>query len=124
MANYFVSPRVKTDLRIDLATLASNLESRWPAARIRVVSNPASAHALEWTILMSYGPLSGSLNREGQVVALSGDVRDCAEFAVWARSQAPPSYTLVFYDEGYSSDVEIHEGAHAESLTEPFLVRR
>ena len=124
MASYFVSPRGKTDLHIDPAPFASKLESRWPAARIQVVGNPTSAHALEWAVLMTHGPLSGSLNRKGQVVALSGDVRDCAEFAVWVRSQVPPSYALIFYDEGYSSDVEICEGAHAESLTEPFLVRR
>ena len=118
--NYFVSPAAKTDLIIDPTQLATHLKSQWHEVEIRPIKNPQREYSLEWIIPMEGGNLEGSLEKTGQAVILDGDVSDCARFSLWLRSLIDPKYPLFFYDEGYSSDIELHQKTTEEQIVELF----
>ncbi len=122
MSGYFISPREETDWRIDGATLARALKAKWSSAQIEAVNNPSSLYRLEWTIDAELpSRIDGTLTKAGQTVYLEGDVEACAAFAVWLRglvSSAPP---LIFYDEGYTNDVELTPDKTAIEISRPFL---
>ena len=65
--------------------------------------------------------LDGTLTNDANVVHLDGDVRACATFALWFRSQVPTEQDLLFYDEGYSADVPLLVETTKDELVAPFL---
>jgi hypothetical protein len=83
------------------------LRSRWPQAQVKEVLNPLSAHALEFDIPMPHSRLHGSLHRGGGAVVFVGDIRDCAEFALWCRSIIPSEESATFCDESMSATLEL-----------------
>ena len=119
--SYFVSPRNSTSWHISEKDFATALHSRWPSADIRAVSNPQSNHTVEWRIQLGEKQLEGSLDRAGQAIHLDGDIFSSAQFALWFRSIVPSQQTLVFYDEGYSADVNLTNDTTVEQLTQPFM---
>jgi len=120
-ADYYVSPPEETDLAIEPYSFANNLRRHWPSADVQMIDNPQSIRALEWTLPLDKGVLRGSLHQTGQVVVLDGDVEDAAEFALWVRTLVPIEYTLLFYDEGYSTAVELRLGMTVEEIANSFL---
>ena len=84
------------------------LRSRWPQATVEEVRDPADIHALEFSIPMANSRVDGSLNREGDSVVFIGDIRDCAEFALWCHGQIPPDEPATFCDEGISGSIEFN----------------
>ena len=121
--SYFISPREETDLRVDPQWLASSIQRQWQGAELRFPDDPGDNHSVEWTVRREGRHLEGSLDRTCQVIHLVGDVEDCAHFATWYRNVVPLRYSLAFYDEGYSADVELRANTNEAELTEPFLVR-
>jgi hypothetical protein len=84
------------------------LRSRWPHATVKEVRDPADIHVLEFSIPMAHFRVDGSLNREGDSVVFIGDIRDCAEFALWCHGQIPPGEPATFCDEGMSGSIELN----------------
>ncbi len=121
MGDYLISPPEQTDLHIDPAHLAETLRIRWLDAEVRSPSVQDISRSLEWELQMNGRVLMGALARAGDAVYLDGDVRDCAIFAQWFRTQIPSRYNLVFYDEAYTADIELHDTTSKESIAEPFL---
>jgi len=119
--NYFVSPATKIDLIIDPTQLTTNLKSQWREVEICKGENPQREYSLEWIIPMEGGNLEGALEKTGQAVILDGDVSDCARFSLWLRSLIDPKYPLFFYDEGYSSDIELHQKTTQEQIVNLFV---
>ncbi len=117
---YLISPTEETDLSIDAAQLITNLKRQWPKVEIRPIKNPERAYSLEWLIPMEKGNLEGLLERTGQAVSLDGHILDCAKFALWFRSQVERRYKLVFYDQGYSAELELREDTTPEQIVKPF----
>jgi len=123
MADYFISPKEKSDLRLDLTEFAEAVARRWPGVTYLFPKEGKGPYGLRWTVPMPQRRLDGALNRAGQSIVLDGDLRDAAEFARWVRRQVPQRYPLFFYDEGYSADVALIESTSAEELVQPFLVQ-
>ena len=122
LGKYFVSPPQRSGWSLRAADLRERLLRRYPGAEARAPDSDADAHQLHWTIPSASGtPLDGSLQASGQALHLDGDVDDAAEFAVWFRSLVPARQPLLFYDEGYSADVEITPDSRPEDLAAPFL---
>lgn len=85
--SYFVSPPNRTTWTMNAAEFAAHLRISWPMSNIQLVERPESNHLLEWVTPIARGELDGSLDRTQQVVHLEGDIYDCAQFAVWGRTQ-------------------------------------
>jgi hypothetical protein len=84
-----------------------SLRFRWPTAQVEEVRNPADIHALEFSIPMAHSRVYGSLNRGGGSVVFVGDLRDCAEFALWCRSMLPTEEIATLCDESMSGNLEL-----------------
>lgn len=121
MANYYISPSEQTDLQIDPAELTRGLRESWPDAAVLEVSDPESNRLLEWRVGMEHGEVEGSLDRTRQAVRVDGDLRDCAQFALWLRQRVPEKYTLIFYDEGFTADIELRPQQTPEQIAESFV---
>jgi hypothetical protein len=119
--NYFISPPVDTDLKIDSAQLINRLKAEWPNIDIQPLDNPSRPYSLSFRIPIKNGFLEGSLERTEQCVVLDGDVQDCAKFALWLRSWVDHKYKLVFYDEAYSADVELSLETTAHDIIKRFI---
>jgi len=122
VADYFVSTKDHSDLRLESSQLAQALTKRWPD--MRFMERDDAANTIRWAVPVPEGrELCGELQSSGQVVALEGDLANAAEFAQWLRRQIPGRYALIFYDEGYSHDVPLTETTTVEELVKPFLVQ-
>ncbi|PTL83547.1 hypothetical protein [Vitiosangium sp. GDMCC 1.1324] len=94
--------------------------AHWPQATVEPVSDPASSYALEFRIPMAHSHVDGSLNRAGSAIAFIGDLRDCAEFALWCRSIAPPSESLTLCDESMSGTLALESATTAADILQAF----
>jgi hypothetical protein len=112
----FVSPPTETPWKADPAQLAEAMGAHFERIAIRPGGERSQAHALEWTWSTPYGPVEGSLDVACTGVVLDGDIRPCAEFAIWLRSFAPQNQELVFYDEAYSAVVPLENETSTEEL--------
>jgi len=119
--NYFISPPEKTNLKIDSAQLINRLKAEWPNIDIQHLDNPERAYSLSFRISIKNSILEGSLERTGQSVVLDGDVRNCAQFAIWLRSLVDRKYKLLFYDEAYSAEVELGSETREHDIIKRFL---
>ncbi len=121
MSSYFIYLPKETGWKLDHATFVESLRVHWPDADIRIADDPTINYPLEWTLQMPEMRLDGTLDREGKAINLDGDIRDCAQFALWVRSLIPNEYKLVFFDEEYTASVEIEKETTEEELVKPFL---
>jgi hypothetical protein len=117
--NYFVSPPDKTDLKIESAQFINRLKADWQNIDIRATDN--QDYSLEWIIPIKNRRLEGSLERTEPCVVLDGDVRDCANFALWFRSLVERKYRLFFYDQAYSADIELREKTTIDNIMKLFM---
>jgi hypothetical protein len=96
------------------------LRSRWPQAQVKEVLNPLSVHALEFEIPMPHSRIYGSLHRGGGAVVFVGDIRDCAEFALWCRSIIPSGEAATFCDESMSGTLNLDATTTLASILQAF----
>ena len=118
--NYFISPPEATDLKIDYKKFSSQISKHWCLNKIETIDNPQRYHSLEWEILIEDRLLIGSLDRTGQVIVLDGEISDVAKFAIWTRKQISNKYKLIFYDEGYSADLELCQNTSEAEIINAF----
>jgi hypothetical protein len=98
------------------------IRARWPDARIRLLAaREYEPNALEWEVQMTHNLLVGKFAREGTYIVLDGDIHDCAEVAVWFREIVPDVQPLIFFDEGYTAQVDLHRGMNPAEVAAPFL---
>ena len=67
--------------------------------------------------------LVGEVDRNGTSLVLDGDLHDCAEVAAWFREIVPDVQPLIFFDEGYTAQVDLHRGMTPDEIAAPFLAR-
>jgi hypothetical protein len=103
--NYFVI--TESEGAVSPGAFTRLLKSRWPLATVEEVHNPANSHALEFSVPMMHSLVEGSLNREGCSIVFIGDLRDCADFALWCRTLLPPNEPATFCDESMSGSLEL-----------------
>lgn len=85
------------------------LHERWRVRKICMTYDDPNIHfPLDWSVWMGEDRLLvGFMDSEGKAVALEGDLRDCAVFALWFRSLVPEDQELLFCDESYSGSIEL-----------------
>ncbi|HSP79054.1 MAG TPA: hypothetical protein VLQ93_11020 [Myxococcaceae bacterium] len=103
--DYLVMP--KADWRFSPQELRRHLLSRWPGGTLREVEDPEVGECLEFELPMSHSQVTGALNAQGRYVSFEGDIRDCAEFALWLRSLVPASEPLLFGDEALNASLDL-----------------
>ncbi|MFN6464899.1 MAG: hypothetical protein RMZ41_024200 [Nostoc sp. DedVER02] len=121
MSSYYISPPETTNWQITPDILAKELKGQWNSAKIETIDSVQSIHSLAWILQIDRWRLDGTLTKEGNVVHLDGDVHACARFAIWFRTKVPIEQELIFYDEGYSSDVVIESETIESDLVQPFI---
>ena len=67
--------------------------------------------------------VDGYLDQRGQAVVIEGSPRGAAEVAAWFRRQVPTPQPLVFYDESYTSSVDLTEGLDPGETVAPFVLQ-
>jgi hypothetical protein len=120
---YLITPPEHTDWKTKEPDFIQHLEKRWSGIEIKKVTNPDDYYVLEWVIKVPKRGqrLDGALHRDGQGISLDGDLEDCVRFAVWFRSLVPQAQKLVFYDQGYNSQVELQAETTELEIMQPFL---
>ncbi|OAD19618.1 hypothetical protein THIOM_004737 [Candidatus Thiomargarita nelsonii] len=118
---YLISTPKPTNLTIKPTQFTSHLKAKWLNIDIHTINNPKRVYGLEWVMPMENGNLEGLLERTGQCIALDGDVRDCAKFALWFRSLVDNQYPLFFYDQAYSADLELREYTTKNDIVKCFM---
>jgi hypothetical protein len=119
--NYLISTPKPTDLIIEPTAFTHHLKAKWQAIDIHSITDPERVYQLKWISQMENGNLEGMLQRTGQGIALDGDIRDCAKFALWFRSLVGSQYPLFFYDQAYSADIELREGTLENDIVKCFM---
>jgi hypothetical protein len=119
---YLISTPKPTALEINIEEFINSLQSKWQDIEICVIDNPSRIYQLEWIISQEKLNLEGALSQTRRCVALDGDVRDCAEFALWFRSLIDCEYQLVFYDQAYSVDIELREETTIDDIVQFFVL--
>lgn len=120
---YLITPPEPTDWKINELDLIEHLSKQWSEIEIQKVTNPDDYYALEWVIKVpgSDRRLEGALHRDGQGISLDGYLEDCAFLAIWFRSLVPQTQKLVFYDQGFSSHIELQLETTEAEIIQPFL---
>ncbi len=118
--NYLISTPKPTDLIIELTPFTHHLKAKWQTIDIQTISDPERVYQLKWISQMENGNLEGMLQRTGQCIALDGDVRDCAKFALWFRSLVERQYPLFFYDQAYFADISLREDTVENDIVKLF----
>lgn len=96
-----------SDWRFSTGDLKHRLLTRWPNATLEEDTDPRSLDCLEFELPMAHSRLEGALRRDGSGIALDGDLRDVAEFALWVRSFVPAAERLHFCDEAVSAQLDL-----------------
>lgn len=97
-----------------------HLRSRWPQSQVEEIINQANPHALEFIIPMAHSQVHGSLNRDGGSVVFVGDIRDCADFALWCLSTLPYGESATFCDESMSGNLDLSATTTAADILQAF----
>ena len=120
---YIITPVGAANWRFPAARFAAKLRAQWPKAAIRIVDDAASPHALEWTLPMrATRKVAGALDRAGQVVEVVGDIRDCATFAHWFRTQLPDTYRVRLSDADATTSIEVRPETTEAELVAAFVL--
>jgi hypothetical protein len=117
MNYFFITERAGL---IPAPLFTQRLRSRWPQSTVDEVQDPADIHALEFSVPMAHSRVDGSLNREGDSVVFIGDLRDCAEFALWCYGQIAPGEPATFCDEGMSGSIEFNAATTRSDIFRAF----
>ena len=92
------------------------LASRWPSATIKPVDVPGGSRSVDFRIRLSESLIDGHFNLEGSTVVFYGDLRDCAEFALWYQASMPKGRPFLLFDEGYNRSIELRPETTVEDI--------
>ncbi|WP_257461054.1 hypothetical protein [Archangium lipolyticum] len=115
---YFVI--TESDDLVSAPDFARLLCTQWPQATVERVSAPSSSYALEFSVPMAHSHVDGSLNRAGSAIAFIGDLRDCADFALWCRAIISAHEPLTLCDESMSGSLALEPVTTVTDIFEAF----
>lgn len=98
---------------VPVQTLAQEIQSRWPTAQLLENDDPESRRAFEFRVPMTHSEVSGNVRRNVNAMVFMGDLRDCAEFALWLRALIPTEDLLFLCDLG---NVHLKTGMNVEDI--------
>ena len=106
---------------VPLRKLVQQMRERWPSARLTENEEPESRWSFEFHLPMSHSEVSGKIERKVNALVFTGDLRDCAEFALWCRSVVPTEQLLLTCDQG---DLYLKADTSADELARTFAMTR
>ncbi|WNG34989.1 hypothetical protein F0U61_16030 [Archangium violaceum] len=112
--DYLVMP--KGDWRFSPQELRHHLRYRWPGVTLREIQNPELGECLEFELPMNHSQVTGAVDAQGRYVSFEGDIRDCAELALWLRALSPASEPLLFGDESLNASLDLESATTSGDL--------
>lgn len=119
--SYLVTPPEEPDWNVDQDAFLRAMQAKWPQAKIEQITAPARSFTCTWEIPLEGYELEGALPRDGRSVVVDGRIQDCAEFAIWFRTQVPMNAPLIFCDDTYSNDIELTARTKAADIVNSFI---
>ncbi|WP_157758288.1 hypothetical protein [Cystobacter fuscus] len=98
---------IKTDWVLPTSEFKSQLLARWPTAHTRDIEDISRPAVLDFELSMEKSVLFGTFYRKGQSASFSGDLADCAAFALWFRQLIPSGEEIIFCDEMVNMSLEL-----------------
>jgi hypothetical protein len=119
---YLITPPETTDWQVNLDSFKDKLKKDWSNLSIKVINNLEDYYCIEWMIdpPETQTRLDGALHRDKQGISLDGSLEDCAKFALWFRSFVPSYQKLIFYDQGYNSQIDLYSGVREGDIIKTF----
>ncbi len=108
---YLITPPSTTNWKINQTDFIESLKQHWSKIEINLINNAEDFYSLEWIIKFpnKNQRLDGALHQDKQGISLDGDLKTCANFAIWFRSLVPENQALLFYDQGYNFDIQLQK---------------
>ena len=102
---------------VPVQRLAQQMRARWPAARVVESDDPDNRWVVEFHGPMPHSEVRGNIRRKVNAMVFTGDLRDCAEFALWCRSVVPTEELLLMCDQG---SLRLNEGMTVDDILGTF----
>ena len=122
MPGYLISPPTYTDLKIEHDQFLAALKLQYPDAIVTVKTGTrATRYYADFSMQTTCGLVMGSISQAGQTVVVDGELSDCATVAVWVRSLVHLDYSLIFYEDNLTSQIELTTATTVEEVVAAFL---
>jgi hypothetical protein len=102
-------------------SLVQRMRERWPSARLVENEESENRWFFEFHLPMSRSEVSGKIERKVNALVFTGDLRDCAELALWWRSVVPTEQLLLTCDQG---DLYLKANTSADDIVRAFATTR
>jgi hypothetical protein len=116
--NYTLIPRGGWGMPVQ--ELAQRMRGHWPSARVMASDAPDSRWSVEFHIPMAHSEVVGTVRRSVSAMVFTGDLRDCAGFALWCRSVVPTEELLLLCDQGH---LRLESATTLDEVLQAFDVR-
>lgn len=118
--SYLITPPEEPAWSVDQEKFSQDVQAHWPQAKVEQIIDPARSFTCTWEIPLEGYELEGALPRDGKSVVVDGRIQDCAEFAIWFRTQVPVDAPLIFCDDAYNNDIELTARTRAADIVNSF----
>lgn len=109
---------IETEWRFFKEDFRSQLFEQWPDAVMRYARLHQGSVDLDFELPMHKSTLYGTLPHEGKWISFSGDLADCADFAVWCRMRVPTDESVLFCDESVNRSLALQLGTTPAEIIE------
>jgi len=116
--NYTLIPRGGWGMPVQ--ELAQRMRAHWPSARVQESDAPDSRWRVDFHVPMPHSEVVGTVRRSVSAMVFTGDLRDCAGFALWCRSVVPAEELLLLCDQGH---LRLEAATTVEDVLQAFDVR-
>ena len=106
------------DFKIDEQQFINQLSDNWPVTKLVRWEDLRYPYTIEWTQEINNVFVEGQLARTLNAITLEGDVKDCAEIALWFRRLVPLQTNLLFFDVDYTSSIEVKMNTILKEITD------
>jgi hypothetical protein len=117
---FIISSLDENEYRVDSKSFIEQLRAQWPKAEVREIKDAVDPYLFEWILPIGHR-IDGALHRSLTTISLEGSLEDCAIFAVWYRTFVPPTYGLLFFDQGYHGHVNLHNETTEQQIIDAFM---
>ncbi len=120
MSAFLICTPSETDWRISPEDLERLAREHWSDVEASQSDDPDRPHPTH-LVIRGHGPtIIAGLHRDGSTLFVEGDVDQAVAVARWFRRQVPPDQQLIFFDEAYTTQVDLGPETTAEQLAGPF----
>jgi hypothetical protein len=119
---YLISPPGISEWTFDLESLTEDLQHEWPQANVVVPEDGPLRGIMVATIPTPEGSIEVSQNSAAplQALHLDGPLRGLARYTAWWRAWVPAEQPQIFYDEAFSTVIDLRPGIRSEDILAQF----